>query len=88
MRLKMSENSLFAILLRSSWWISLLVALFVATLSRAVLPDAAQTELLGLNAPEPLLSVERVAYTYNDAPMEVRRGLYRTDRHHYFNTLN
>lgn len=40
MRLKMSENSLFAILLRSSWWISLLVALFVATLSRAVLPDA------------------------------------------------
>lgn len=40
MRLKMSENSLFAILLRSSWWVSLLVALFVATLSRAVLPDA------------------------------------------------
>lgn len=40
MRLKMSENSLFAILLRSSWWISLLVALFVAVLSRAVLPDA------------------------------------------------
>ena len=55
---------------------------------RAVLPDAAQTEWLGLNAPEPLLRVERVAYTYNDAPMEVRRGLYRTDRHHYFNTLN
>lgn len=55
---------------------------------RAVLPDTAQTDLLGLKAPGPLLSVERVAYTYNDAPMEVRRGLYRTDRHHYFNTLN
>ncbi|MEN9317385.1 MAG: hypothetical protein RIS35_3778 [Pseudomonadota bacterium] len=40
MRLKMSQNSLFAILLRSSWWISLLVALFVAGLSRAVLPQA------------------------------------------------
>ena len=55
---------------------------------RAVLPDPAQCELLGLSASCPLLSVERVAYTYNDAPMEVRRGLYRTDRHHYFNTLN
>ena len=31
----------------------------------------------------PLLSVERVAYTYNDTPMELRRGLYRTDTHHY-----
>jgi GntR family transcriptional regulator len=55
---------------------------------KAVLPDAAQCELLGLTAPAPLLSVERVAYTYNDTPMEVRRGLYRTERHHYFNTLN
>jgi GntR family transcriptional regulator len=55
---------------------------------RAVLPDPTQAEWLGLKTPVPLLSVERVAYTYNDAPMEVRRGLYRTDRHHYFNTLN
>lgn len=36
----------------------------------------------------PLLSVERVAYTYNDVPMELRRGLYRTDHHHYRNELN
>jgi GntR family transcriptional regulator len=36
----------------------------------------------------PLLSVERVAYTYNDVPMELRRGLYRTDRHHYRNELS
>ena len=55
---------------------------------KAVLPDPQQAQLLGLKAPCPLLSVERVAYTYNDAPMEVRRGLYRTDRHHYFNTVN
>jgi GntR family transcriptional regulator len=55
---------------------------------RAVSPDARQCELLGLSPPAPLLSVERVAYTYNDAPMELRRGLYRTDRHHYSNTLN
>jgi GntR family transcriptional regulator len=28
------------------------------------------------------------AYTYNDVPMELRRGLYRTDTHHYRNELN
>ncbi|MDI9331126.1 MAG: GntR family transcriptional regulator [Alphaproteobacteria bacterium] len=55
---------------------------------RAVMPDPTQAEWLELAGPTPLLNVERVAYTYNDAPMEVRRGLYRTDRHHYFNTLN
>ncbi len=36
----------------------------------------------------PLLSVERTSYTYNDVPMELRRGLYRTDTHHYKNELN
>jgi len=32
--------------------------------------------------------VDRIAYTYNDAPMEMRRGLYRTDTHYYRNELN
>ena len=36
----------------------------------------------------PLLSVERVAYTYGDKPVELRRGLYRTDTHHYRNELS
>ncbi|AVS74864.1 GntR family transcriptional regulator [Paracidovorax cattleyae] len=54
---------------------------------RAVLPDAAQAGLLGIPAGTPLLSVERTAYTYNDVPMELRRGLYRTDTHHYHNAL-
>jgi GntR family transcriptional regulator len=53
-----------------------------------VLPDAQQLALLKLSAGMPLLSVERVAYTYNDLPMELRRGLYRTDTHHYRNDLN
>ena len=35
-----------------------------------------------------LLSVERIAYTYQDLPMELRRAYYRTDTHHYHNTLN
>ena len=55
---------------------------------RAVLPDAAQARLLAVDASTPLLSVERIAYTYNDVPMELRRGLYRTDTHHYRNELN
>jgi GntR family transcriptional regulator len=55
---------------------------------RAVNPDADQANLLGVSAASPLLSVERVAYTYNDTPMELRRGLYRTDAHHYRNNLS
>ena len=55
---------------------------------RAVLPDTAQARLLGVDCATPLLSVERIAYTYNDVPMELRRGLYRTDTHHYRNAIN
>jgi len=55
---------------------------------RAVLPDPEQSELLKTDAHTPLLSVERIAYTYNDAPMEMRRGLYLTSRHYYRNALN
>lgn len=54
---------------------------------RAVLPDASQATLLSVSVATPLLSVERIAHTYNDAPMELRRGLYRTDTHHYRNAL-
>ena len=55
---------------------------------RAVNPDAEQARLLNVDKTTPLLSVERVAYTYNDTPMELRRGLYRTDTHHYRNALS
>jgi len=55
---------------------------------RAVTPNEEQARLLGINGCTPLLSVERIAYTYNDVPIELRRGLYRTDTHHYRNTLN
>ena len=44
--------------------------------------------LLKVEYGTPLLSVERIAYTYQNAPMELRRGYYRTDTHHYHNTLN
>lgn len=55
---------------------------------RAVLADGEQAHLLHTPAGTPLLSVERTAYTYNDVPMELRRGLYRTDTHHYHNELS
>ena len=55
---------------------------------RAVLADGEQAQLLHTPAGTPLLSVARTAYTYNDVPMELRRGLYRTDTHHYHNELS
>ncbi len=54
---------------------------------RAVAATGGLEDLLRLPAGTPLLSVERVAYTYKDVPMELRRGFYRTDTHHYHNRL-
>jgi GntR family transcriptional regulator len=55
---------------------------------RAVAADAQAASLLKVPQGSPLLSVERLAFTYNDTPMELRRGLYRTDTHHYRNELS
>lgn len=54
---------------------------------RAVAASDEQAALLHLSPGTPLLSVERTAYTYKDVPMELRRGFYRTDSHHYHNQL-
>ncbi len=45
-------------------------------------------QLLQVSHGTQLLSVERIAYTYKDVPMELRRGYYRTDTHYYHNRLN
>lgn len=55
---------------------------------RALAASEPACDLLQVKAGEPLLSVERIAFTYNDLPMELRRGLYRTDTHHYRNSLS
>ncbi|MFN3611821.1 GntR family transcriptional regulator [Tepidimonas sp.] len=55
---------------------------------KAVAASETAAERLQVPAGTPLLSVERLAYTYNGVPMELRRGLYRTDRHHYRNELS
>lgn len=48
LKLKMAENSLFAILLRKPWWISLVIAAVVSLLARALLPaDLALAGMLG-----------------------------------------
>ena len=55
---------------------------------RAVAADAGSAALLALPAGTPLLSVERLSFTYGDQPVELRRGLYNTDQHFYRNALN
>jgi GntR family transcriptional regulator len=55
---------------------------------RAVMADADSAELLKVPIGTPLLSVERLSFTYGDRPVELRRGLYNTASHFYRNELN
>lgn len=55
---------------------------------RAVAADETAASLLSVPAGSPLLSVERVSFTYGDRPVEVRRALYVTTRHYYQNDLS
>ena len=54
---------------------------------RAVPADRSSAELLGVAEGSPLLSVERVSFSYGDKPVEWRRGLYSTRDHCYFNEI-
>lgn len=54
---------------------------------RAVSADSESAEHLGVSVGEPLLLVERTAYTYGNKPVEWRRGLYCTRQHYYHNEL-
>ena len=53
----------------------------------AVAADRMSAELLQVEEGSPLLSVERVTYTYANRPVEWRRGLYVTRNYHYVNEL-
>jgi GntR family transcriptional regulator len=55
---------------------------------RALAAGPEEAELLLLPVGTPLLSVERLSFTYGDKPVEFRRGLYNTATHHYRNVLN
>jgi len=54
---------------------------------RAVAADAASAQALRVEEGSPLLSVERISYTYGDKPVEVRKGLYTTRDYYYRNEL-
>jgi len=55
---------------------------------RAVAADEVSSPLLQVPLGTPLLSVERLSMTYGEKPVELRRGLYRTDSHFYRNELS
>lgn len=59
MKLRMSENSLFAILLRSRWWISLLIGMGIGLVAAALLP--AQWRLGGALSGMPFLVIAVLA---------------------------
>lgn len=59
MKFKMAPNSVFAILLRSPWWISIVLGVLMMVSSRALLPDAYW--LFGAMGGVPFLGVGGVA---------------------------
>jgi GntR family transcriptional regulator len=54
---------------------------------KAVSADEEAAKWLQIHAGTPLLSVERVSFTYQDKPVEVRKGRYLTTQWHYNNQL-
>lgn len=81
--LKASEQSLYS-LLEDRFGVRMIRA---EENLRAVAADARSAQVLGVAEGSPLLSVERVTFTYGDKPVEWRRGLYLTAQHHYRNEL-
>ncbi len=54
---------------------------------KAVAAEKEVASALGLKEGYPLLSIERVSFTYGDKPMEWRLGLCLTNDHHYLSEL-
>lgn len=55
---------------------------------RAILATEEVAHILNIPLPSALLCVERIAYTYNNVALELRRGLYLTQTHHYHTEIN
>ncbi len=71
MKWKMAENSLFAVLLRSSWWISFAIAGAVTALAIALLPEAYR--IFGIVTGLPFLVIGCIAaWKQFQAPSRVR----------------
>ena len=54
---------------------------------KAIAADAVAARILEVEPGQPLLAVDRVTLTFGDRPVEWRRGLCTTRRHHYLNKL-
>jgi GntR family transcriptional regulator len=50
-------------------------------------PDAQTARVLGVTVNTPMLMIKRVAYTYHDAPVELRTGWVDTGDHEYLSDL-
>jgi GntR family transcriptional regulator len=50
--------------------------------------DAHSASVLGVNRGDPLLQIDRVAFTYNDVPVEYRRRLYEGSGFYYYAELS
>ncbi len=59
----------------------------VAEQIKAVAALGEPARLLGVPPGSPLLSIDRVSYTYGDKPVEVRRTLCNTKEYSYFNKI-
>lgn len=51
---------------------------------QAVRADAAASKIFGMRTGDPILEVRRIAYTFNDVPVEFRRSRVDTRQFHYF----
>lgn len=54
---------------------------------RAVTADGATGKALGVRTGDPLLEIERLAYTYRDRPVELRVSQVSTEHHAYLSEL-
>ena len=59
MKLKMAKNSLFAILLRSRWWISVVIGVLIGVVAMALLP--AEMRVVGALSGAPFLVIGAMA---------------------------
>lgn len=53
----------------------------------AIAANQQQSEQLGLSLGAPLLSIKRLAFTYNEQPVELRVSVCQTDAHRYLSEM-
>ena len=54
---------------------------------KAVAANSEAAKILGVKVNSPILSVERISFTFDNRPIEWRLGLCLTEHHHYATEL-